>query len=85
LILAISIPMKAATFYVGVNGSHFSPATLTIEVGDTVVWEDQDNFGDPHTTTSTLPFLNQITGEASWLTQATCSLMRSIARNIQLL
>ncbi len=58
LLLSLARPALAATYHVTVNGSHFSPAALTIEVGDMVVWEDQDNFGDPHTTTSTLPFLN---------------------------
>ena len=58
LIFSIARPAEAATHNVTVNGSHFSPAALTIEAGDTVVWEDQDSFGDPHTTTSTLPFLN---------------------------
>ena len=58
LILAVARPVEAATYNVTVNGSRFSPAALTIEAGDTVVWEDQDSFGDPHTTTSTLPFLN---------------------------
>jgi len=56
--LALVIPIDAATFYVGVNRSHFSPAALTIEIGDTVVWENQDDFDDSHTTTSTLPFSN---------------------------
>ena len=57
LIFVSVIPMEAATYNVSVNGSHFSPATLTIELGDTVVWENlENNFS--HTTTSTLPFFN---------------------------
>ena len=58
VIVALTWPGVAATYNVTVNGSHFSPSTLTIEVGDTVVWEDQDNFGDPHTTTSNLGIFN---------------------------
>src|SRR5262249_14020710 len=42
------------TYQVAVDGSGFSPETLTIDVGDTVVWV---NFDDTfsHTTTSDLP------------------------------
>ena len=58
LILLLTWPAVAATYTVTVNGSHFSPNALTIEVGDTVVWDDEDNFGDPHTTTSSLGIFN---------------------------
>ena len=57
LIFTLTIPIKAADAYVTVNGSHFSPANVTIEVGEKVTWENlEDNFS--HTTTSTLPFFN---------------------------
>jgi plastocyanin len=52
LILSIALPAGATTYYVTVNGSSFSPATLTVEPGDTVVWENLEDF--PHTTTSDL-------------------------------
>ena len=57
LILSLALPAEATTHNVTVNGSSFSPAALTIEVGDTVIWENLD---DPfsHTTTSDLPFSN---------------------------
>lgn len=58
LILAVARPAEATDYTVIVNGSHFSPAALTIEVGDTVIWDDEDNFGAPHSTTSTLPVFN---------------------------
>jgi plastocyanin len=53
LILLIALPAEAATRYVTVNGPSFSPATLTIAPGDTVVWENTEDFF-PHTTTSDL-------------------------------
>ncbi len=53
LILSIALSAEATTYYVTVNGSSFSPATLTIEPGDTVVWENVDDLF-PHTTTSDL-------------------------------
>ena len=46
---------SAATFNVTVNGSSFSPATQTINIGDTVVWQNADDLF-PHTTTSDLAF-----------------------------
>jgi plastocyanin len=57
LILLIGLPAEATTHYVTVNGSSFSPATLPIEPGDTVVWENTEDFF-PHTTTSDLPVLD---------------------------
>lgn len=45
--------IDAADYYIGVDGSGFSPATQTIEVGDTVIWVNNDEFF-PHTTTSDL-------------------------------
>jgi plastocyanin len=46
-------PAAAAIHNVTVNESTFSPALLTINVGDTVVWENVDEFFF-HTTTSDL-------------------------------
>jgi plastocyanin len=43
----------AADYYIGVNGFGFSPSTQTIEVGDTVIWVNNDEFSS-HTTTSDL-------------------------------
>jgi len=53
LILLLALSARAATFYVSVNDSGFAPATLTIAVGDNVVWENADDVFS-HTTTSTL-------------------------------
>jgi plastocyanin len=58
LILSLfSLSVSATTHYVTVNGASFSPATLTIDVGDTVVWENTDDFFS-HSTTSDLDLLN---------------------------
>jgi len=53
LIVAVNLPLAAATHSVTVDGSGFSPSSLSIEVGDTVVWENVDE-DFPHTTTCTL-------------------------------
>lgn len=58
LILFLSQPADAATYNVTINGSSFSPATLTITAGDTVVWENTDASDFPHTTTSDLALLD---------------------------
>ncbi len=57
LILLVAPPLEAATHNVTVNGSGFSPGALTIEAGDTVVWENLDDVFS-HTSTSDLPFFN---------------------------
>jgi plastocyanin len=41
---------KAAVHTVVVEGMQFSPATLEVNAGDTVVWENKDPY--PHTATS---------------------------------
>lgn len=56
LLIATALPGHAADHNVSVNGSRFSPATLTIETGDTVIWENAEDF--PHTTTSDLSFFD---------------------------
>ena len=48
---------SAATFNITVDGSGFSPATQTINIGDTVVWQNADDLFS-HTTTSDLAFSN---------------------------
>ncbi len=45
---------RSATYNVLVDGSGFSPATLPINVGDTVVWVNNDDNDDAHTATSDL-------------------------------
>jgi|GEM_PF-2719761 len=54
LLLSVASPAHGGTYQIMVDGSGFSPSTLPVQVGDTVVWEnvDQDDF--PHTSTSTL-------------------------------
>jgi plastocyanin len=54
---SFALPTEAAIYNVTVNGSGFSPATLTIEAGDTVVWENLDDIFS-HSTTSDLPFFD---------------------------
>ena len=57
LLLSLALPAEAASHDVTVNGSNFSPVTLTIEVGDTVVWENLDA-SSSHSTVSDLSFSN---------------------------
>jgi plastocyanin len=52
-LLSVALPAEAATYFVTVNGSGFSPATLEIEPGDTVIWENGDDIFS-HSTTSDL-------------------------------
>ena len=56
-IFSLALPAEATTHNITVNGSSFAPAMLTIEMGDTVIWENQDDFF-PHTTTSDLSFFD---------------------------
>jgi plastocyanin len=58
ILLILGLSTQAATYYVTVDDVRFSPSTLTIEAGDTVVWENTDDFDFPHTTTSTLGVLD---------------------------
>ncbi len=57
LLLASGLQIQAATHYVGVSDAGFSPATLPIATGDTVVWVNYDETF-PHTTTSDLSFFD---------------------------
>ena len=50
LTLAAPAPTRAAEHVVQIADSAFSPATLTISVGDTVTWRNADD--RPHTVTS---------------------------------
>lgn len=49
LLLLSPVP-KATTHVVAIDGTSFQPKTLTVKVGDKVVWENKDPF--PHTATS---------------------------------
>jgi plastocyanin len=42
--------IAATTYTVAIDGVAFAPATLTVKVGETVVWVNRDPF--PHTVTS---------------------------------
>ena len=56
-IIFTAAQIQSATHFVFVDGSGFSPSSLNINTGDTVVWVNNDeNFS--HTTTSLLPVLN---------------------------
>ena len=57
LILLAALPAEAATYHVTVNGSSFSPDALTIDVGDSVVWENLDDTS-AHSTTSDLSVID---------------------------
>ena len=54
LLITVGLPLHSETRYVSVDGSGFAPASLTVQAGDTVVWENVDDEDFPHTTTSTL-------------------------------
>lgn len=54
LMFLAALSSLAATYNVTVNDSGFAPALLTIEVGDTVIWENVDESDFPHSTTSDL-------------------------------
>jgi plastocyanin len=54
LLISVGLPMQAETHHVTVDGSGFAPASLPVQVGDTVVWENVDDWDFSHTTTSTL-------------------------------
>ncbi|MGZ4961574.1 MAG: hypothetical protein ACXWBP_03605 [Limisphaerales bacterium] len=47
-----TVQLHAATYYVNVNPNNFSPSTANIDVGDTVIWVNQDDTFS-HTVTST--------------------------------
>jgi plastocyanin len=62
LLLALGLsslvfPVFAETCRVGVTGASFSPISLSINVGDSVEWENREQ-GFPHTTTSDLSVSN---------------------------
>jgi len=57
LLALVGLRLDGATYQVAVDDSGFSPATLTINVGDTVVWVNLDDTFS-HTTTSDLPVTN---------------------------
>jgi plastocyanin len=49
----VSSPVLAATHFVSINGTSFSPANLMINTGDTVMWLNNDIL--PHTATAGNP------------------------------
>jgi plastocyanin len=51
LLGTLTMPRAAALVEVDIEGNAFSPATVTVQVGDTVRWTNND--GVPHTSTST--------------------------------
>jgi plastocyanin len=53
-VVAASVTASADTFFVGMSGTSFAPANLTIKEGDTVTWINNDEFA-PHTATSGNP------------------------------
>jgi plastocyanin len=52
LLLASASPARAAVTMVDIGDDFFSPATITVNVGDTVRWTQIGKEGEPHTTTS---------------------------------
>jgi plastocyanin len=54
---------------VTIEGSRFTPSTLTVRAGDSIVWVNKDLF--PHTATSAAHFdSNAIAPEQSWTYKA---------------
>ncbi|HEY1856872.1 cupredoxin domain-containing protein [Acidocella sp.] len=49
-VLLAAAPALAATETVTINNYTFTPATLTVHAGDTVIWTNQDSI--PHTATA---------------------------------
>ena len=49
-LLSVPTPVRGATHVVEIGDGFFSPATLTIAVGDTVTWTNTDD--SPHTVTA---------------------------------
>ena len=50
---AAAAPPRPATHTIVIEGMRFEPETMTVKVGDTVVWVNRDLF--PHTATSKDP------------------------------
>jgi plastocyanin len=57
---------KPATHTITIEGMQFQPATLTVKLGDSIVWVNKDLF--PHTATATAGGFDsaQITPGGSW-------------------
>ena len=57
---------KPTTHRLTIEGTTFTPETLTVKVGDTIVWTNKDPF--PHTITSTTGAFDSqaIAPEKSW-------------------
>lgn len=58
LFLMAATQVRADTFYVAVDDSGFSPGSLQIHPGDTVVWYNNDADDFPHSSTSYLSIIN---------------------------
>ena len=52
IVFTFTCPLAAADFFVDVLNSSFSPSSLQITVGDTVIWTNQDDNDGSHTVTS---------------------------------
>ena len=63
--------MAAPTYTVAIDGVAFAPATLTVKVGETVVWVNKDPF--PHTVTSQIGGFDShdIAPDQSWSSTTT--------------
>jgi plastocyanin len=59
-------PKKGAVHTVVIDGMQFSPSTLEVHAGDTVIWKNKDPF--PHTATSDHPAFDSgsIPSGGSW-------------------
>lgn len=72
-ILIAASPARAATHQVSIQGLAFSPAAISVAVGDTVTWTNNDTV--PHTASSTTAALfdsgNLVTGASFSFTFAT--------------
>jgi len=57
---------KAATHTITMTGMQFTPATLTIKAGDTVIWVNKDIVAHTATSTSSTFNSHMIPPEKSW-------------------
>lgn len=69
LLLGCGSKHAAKTYQVEIKGMQFVPAQLTVDVGDTIVWTNDDVL--PHTVTSGIPSpasfdSKEIAAKATW-------------------
>jgi plastocyanin len=62
--LGLAPSVDAAEYDVYMYDYGFDPSSLQIQVGDTVWWTNDDDWGDPHTSTSTQGLWDS--GEVQW-------------------